>query len=81
MKYEIKPEGICPYLLSFVVENGKVKDVNFSGGCNGNLKGLASLVEGMDKDEVVKKLSGITCGNKGTSCPARLAEAIRDLAD
>ena len=59
------------------IEDGKVKNVQYIGGCNGNLKGIGSLVEGMDVDEVISRLEGTTCGGKATSCPDQLATALK----
>ncbi len=74
--YEYKTKGTCSQRILFDVENGKVKNVQFIGGCNGNLKGIASLVEGMDVDEVISRVQGIQCGMKPTSCPDQLAKAL-----
>lgn len=70
------PKGVCSKLIRFRVEGGKLFDVNFTGGCDGNLKGISKLVEGMPVEEIVEKLSGIRCGKKDTSCPDQLAQAI-----
>lgn len=72
-----KPSGVCSQQISFDIEDNKVKNVKFIGGCNGNSKGVASLCEGMDVDEVIKRLEGIKCGFKDTSCPAQLAKALK----
>lgn len=77
MTYEFRPQGVCSQKITFSLENGKIGSVRFTGGCNGNLKGIGSLVEGMDADEVIEKLSGIRCGFKLTSCPDQLAKAIK----
>ena len=63
-------------MISFEIDNGKVSNVQFFGGCNGNLKGIATLVEGMDIDEVISRIEGIKCGMKNTSCPDQLAKAL-----
>lgn len=76
MSYEFKTSGTCSQRILFDVEEGKVKNVQFIGGCNGNLKGIAALVEGMDVDAVIKRVQGITCGMKKTSCPDQLAKAL-----
>ena len=78
MQYEYKTKGTCSQRIYFDVENGKVKNVQFVGGCNGNLKGIAALVEGMDVDEVISRLEGTTCGAKNTSCPDQLACALKE---
>lgn len=79
MKYEFIPHGVCSRKIILDVEDGIVRDVEFIGGCNGNLKGISVLVKGMEIEEVIKKLSGIKCGMKTTSCPAQLAEALKQV--
>lgn len=79
MKYSFKTSGTCSREINFEVIEGKVKNVNFVGGCNGNLKGIGSLVEDMEINEVISKLSGITCGLKSTSCPDQLAKALKEI--
>ena len=74
--YEFKTSGTCSQRILFDVENGKVKNVQFIGRCNGNLKGIAALVEGMDVDAVIERVRGIRCGMKQTSCPDQLAQAL-----
>ena len=74
--FEYKTKGTCSQRILFDVENGKVKNVQFIGGCNGNLKGIAALVDGMDVDAVIERVQGITCGMKKTSCPDQLAQAL-----
>ena len=77
MQYEYQTQGTCSRSILFEIEDGKVKNVQFLGGCNGNLKGIGSLVEGMDVDEVISRLEGTTCGMKDTSCPDQLATALK----
>jgi uncharacterized protein (TIGR03905 family) len=77
MQYTYKTSGTCSREIIFEVENGKVKNVQFLGGCNGNLKGISALVEGMEIDEVISRVGGITCGMKPTSCPDQLAKALK----
>ena len=77
MQYEYKTSGTCSQRILFDIEDGKVKNVTFLGGCNGNLKGIGALVEGMDVQEVISRLSGTTCGAKSTSCPDQLATALK----
>ncbi len=76
MQYEYKTSGTCSQRIYFELENNKVKNVQFLGGCNGNLKGIGALVEGMDIDDVITRLEGTTCGMKTTSCPDQLAKAL-----
>ena len=78
MTHSYKTRGTCSRQIDFELDNGIVKNVSFFGGCNGNLKGIAALVEGLPAEEVVERLSGITCGFKTTSCPDQLACAIKD---
>ena len=76
MNYEFKTSGTCSRSILFDVVDGKVQNVQFIGGCNGNLKGIAALVEGMDVDTVIERVQGVTCGMKKTSCPDQLAQAL-----
>ena len=76
MDYKYKTSGVCSREINFTLEDGKIKNVSFIGGCNGNLKGISSLVEGMDADEAIEKLQGIRCGMKKTSCPDQFAQAL-----
>ena len=71
-------KGVCAKVIDFDVENGVIKDVKFEAGCNGNLKGLSSLVQGMKVDEVIEKIKGTTCGKRNTSCPDQLATALEN---
>ena len=76
MNYKYKTRGTCASMISFDLDNGIVSDIKFTGGCNGNLKGIAKLAEGMNAEDVITKLRGIRCGFKTTSCPDQLANAI-----
>lgn len=78
MNYEYKTKGVCSRKITFSVEDGKVKNVSFDGGCNGNGKGVGALVEGMAVDEAISRMKGITCGMKPTSCPDQLARALEE---
>ena len=78
MQYDYKTKGTCSSHILFDVEEGKVKNVQFLGGCNGNLKGIGALVEGMDIDDVIARVEGIKCGIKSTSCPDQLAKALKE---
>lgn len=78
MQYEYKTKGTCSQHILFEIEEGKLKNVQFIGGCNGNLKGICSLVEGMDVENVISRLEGTTCGMKPTSCPDQLAQALKN---
>ena len=76
MQFEYKTHGVCSRAINFEVENNIVTNVEVVGGCQGNSLGVASLVEGMDIDEVIRRLKGIHCGYKDTSCPDQLALAL-----
>jgi len=78
MKYTYKTKGTCSQMISFEIEDGKLKNVQFLGGCNGNLKGIGSLVDGMDVQTVIERLEGTKCGMKPTSCPDQLAKALKE---
>ena len=78
MEYTYKTKGTCSREICFEVEDGKVRNVQFLGGCNGNLKGIGALVEGMDIDDVIARIEGIRCGMKSTSCPDQLAQALKE---
>ena len=77
MDFEYKTKGVCSRKINFSVEDGKVCKVAFDGGCNGNGKGVAALVEGMDVAEAIRRMEGIKCGMKNTSCPDQLAQALK----
>lgn len=76
MASEYRNKGTCSQAVRFDLVDGVVRNVEFLGGCHGNLQGIAKLVEGMDADEVIRRLKGIRCGMKQTSCPDQLAQAI-----
>ena len=78
MQYEYKTKGTCSQKIFFDVEDGKIHNVQFLGGCNGNLKGIGAIVDGMKVEDVIDKLSGIRCGFKSTSCPDQLAQALME---
>ena len=77
MEYTYRTKGTCSQMIQFTVENGVVSNVQYFGGCNGNLKGIGALVNGMNIDEVIARLDGIKCGMKQTSCPDQLAQALK----
>lgn len=80
MTYTYKTFGTCSRKIDFDIdENGCIRNVKFTGGCNGNLKGIGALVEGMKKEDVIEKLKGINCNGKGTSCPDQLAKALEEI--
>ena len=77
MIYEYRPSGVCSTKISVEIDDGIIKDVKFTGGCNGNTQGLSKLAVGRKVDEVADILSGIKCGFRNTSCPDQLAKALR----
>ncbi len=77
MVYEFTPRGVCSRKMIIELEDGIVKSLDVIGGCDGNLKGISKLVEGMPAKEVISKLEGLRCGMKNTSCPAQLAEGLK----
>ena len=79
MQYEYKTKGTCSRAILFVIEDNKLKNVQYIGGCNGNLKGIGALVEGMDVNEAIRRLEGIHCGPRSTSCPDQLAQALKEV--
>lgn len=79
MTYEYTPRGVCSRKMILTVENGILTDLEVIGGCNGNLQGISALVKGMPVDEVIKRLDGIRCGMRGTSCPDQLAQALKEF--
>ena len=78
MNYKYKTRGTCAREITFELEDGIVKNVSFFGGCNGNLKGIAALVEGKKAEEIIPLIKGIKCGFKPTSCPDQLANALQE---
>ena len=78
MQFEYKTKGTCSQRILFEINDGKVENVQFIGGCNGNLQGISKLVEGMDVDAVIERIEGIHCGFKPTSCPDQLAKALKE---
>ena len=77
-----KTKGVCAQGIEFEIDdNKKVHNIKFTGGCSGNTQGVASLVEGMEVEEVIKRLKGIDCGGRGTSCPDQLAKALEQYLE
>lgn len=81
MEFTYKTRGVCSQMIRFDVEDHKVRNVQFFGGCNGNLKGIGALVEGMDIDDVITRIEGTKCGMKNTSCPDQLAQALKQAKE
>lgn len=81
MQFEYRTKGTCSQRIIFDIEDNILKNVEFIGGCNGNLKGISSLVEGMNIDDVIARIEGIQCGFKSTSCPDQLAKALKEAKE
>lgn len=77
MNYRFRNSGVCSSMVEFDLNDGIVSNVKYTGGCNGNLQGIAAMAEGMKAEDVIKRLEGIKCGFKNTSCPDQLAKALR----
>lgn len=78
MRYSYKPKGVCPMKIDFDLNGDVVRNIRFLGGCDGNLKAISKLCDGMTVDEIERKLRGNTCGRKPTSCADQLARAVRE---
>lgn len=81
MKFDYKTKGTCSQRIFFEIEDGILTNVQFLGGCNGNLQGISSLVEGMKVEDVISRIEGIRCGMKATSCPDQLAKALKEAQE
>ena len=79
MQYEYKTKGTCSQRIVFEIVDDTLHNVQYIGGCNGNLKGIGALVEGMNINDVIERLEGTTCGFKSTSCPDQLAQALKEV--
>lgn len=79
MTIDFTPKGVCSRRMLVEVEDGVVKSLQVTGGCHGNLQGISKLVEGMTVEEVIRRLDGINCNGKGTSCPDQLAQALKQV--
>lgn len=77
---DYRPTGVCSQLIRVELDGDTIKNVEFIGGCNGNTKGISSLVKGMNVQEAISRMEGITCGYKTTSCPDQLAKALKIAA-
>ncbi len=76
MRYQYKTRGTCSQAIAFDINDNIISNVQFFGGCNGNLKAISILVDGMSADDIAAKLLGNDCGGKGTSCADQLAKAV-----
>ena len=79
MRFEYTPKGVCARRIAFEIEGGIIRNVEFSGGCNGNLKAISKLLDGATVEEIESKLLGNTCGRRPTSCTDQLAKAVRTV--
>ena len=77
MTIQYTPKGVCSRAFQIEVEEGVIRSVQVTGGCDGNLKGLSSLLEGMKVENAIQRMEGIQCGLKPTSCPDQLAQALK----
>ncbi|MCM1496166.1 MAG: TIGR03905 family TSCPD domain-containing protein [Bacteroides sp.] len=78
MRYEYKTSNTCSQLISFDIDGNVIRNIDFYGGCNGNLKAISKLLEGSTVEEIEEKLLGNTCGRRPTSCADQLARAVRE---
>ncbi len=76
---EYTPYGVCSHRIEIYIDNNRIREVTFIGGCHGNAQGLSALLQGMEVEEAIRRLEGIDCNGKGTSCPDQLARALRQL--
>lgn len=81
MKVTYMPRGVCSRQMTVEAENGVITNVQVMGGCDGNLKGIMSLLKGMKVEDAIARMEGIRCGMKATSCPDQLAQALRQLQE
>ena len=77
MKITYRPRGVCSQLMEVEVEDNKIVSVTVTGGCSGNLQGISRLLVGMDVEEAIRRMDGIRCGSKPTSCPDQLSKALK----
>ena len=76
-KFTFYPQGVCSFMIDIELDGDIIKDVTFTGGCDGNLKGISRLIKGMKASDVIERLEGTTCGFKNTSCPDQLSKALK----
>ena len=81
MRYSYIPQGVCSRLMTVEIENDTIINCEIAGGCNGNLKGICSLIKGMEAQDAIDRLRGIDCGGRGTSCPDQLAICIEEALE
>ena len=76
-KFTFYPEGVCSMMIEIELDGDTIKEVVFTGGCNGNLSGISKLIKGMKAEHVIRTLEGTRCGFKDTSCPDQLSKALK----
>ncbi len=81
MTYTYTPSGVCSRQMTVEIENGTIKHVDILGGCNGNLKGISSLLQGMRVEDAISRMQGIRCGMRATSCPDQLSIALQQAME
>lgn len=81
MQYTYSPKGVCARQFIIDIQNDEIKDIEIIGGCAGNTVGISKLLEGMNVDEAIKRLKGIPCGFKGTSCPDQISKALEEIKE
>lgn len=79
MTIQYRPTGVCSKIMKICVEEGVIQDLEVEGGCSGNLQGISALVKGMPVEEAIRRMEGIRCGRKKTSCPDQLAQALKTM--
>ena len=81
MTIDFRPRGVCSQRMTVEIEDGIIRSLRIMGGCSGNLQGISRLVEGLEAEEAIKRLEGIRCGFKPTSCPDQLAQALKQARE
>lgn len=79
MTYKYRPVGVCSMEITIEIEGDTIQSVTFLGGCSGNTQGVGALIYGMKIDEAIKRLKGIDCAGRGTSCPDQLSKALEEI--
>lgn len=80
-QFTFRPQGVCSQFIEIETEGNIIRDVRFTGGCNGNLQGISALLKGMTVEDAIDRLSGIRCGFKDTSCPDQLSRALKAMQE
>ena len=77
-KYVYQPKGVCSKVMEFEIDDDTIRSLKVTGGCSGNLRGISSILRGKSVDEVIEAFDGIQCGNRPTSCPDQIAQALKN---